>query len=487
MGLKSIKTSEKGFRNLQKAYPSVKEALNELFINDFYVNNNTSIEMHFSREGNHTNNFYFLNNGDLFPQESLTKAISTIGCESPKTAGNENGVGIKSAAAYLTQHSDNSILFIFSKQNNNIISFGFINAKGQFSTDIEDMSSEQKRFFEIISSNFANGTATCVFNTHITIKEIDKFLENIPYLLSHALTERNVIAYIGQEMRRIEYIDRLCKEYAIIPKKELLNESFEYRGKIFVCDIHLAYTERLQEKRKRNECDENEYDFGCHFGYNDGYMPIHTSNVALIDYDQQPQHYNFRMSMFAKPIINNDAYANVEDWRAFYSRLGNISQQKVPNLKYEKNRFKAQMWKGYLEIIKKVKSVLNDEFGMKGCDSRITTIIDDVNAKLRQEHYNKHEINGIEVRYKFGEIDTTVKFESSTDTIIFTNDVNSPFIKKLLKGGRNGKNGINDLHTAIKPIIDTFNVVFGMEQTTAKMRVKMRSLASQFSYHYMNE
>ena len=486
MSMKSIKTSEKGFRNLQKAYPSVKEALNELFINDFYVNHNTFIDMYFSREGNHTNNFYFLNNGDLFQQEILTKAISTIGCESPKTAGNENGVGIKSAAAYLTQHSDNAILFIFSKQNNEIISFGFINAKGQFSTDINDMTNEQKMFFEIVSTNFANGTATCVFNTHISIDDIEKFLDNIPYLLSHALKTRNVTAHIGQEVRRITYIDRLCKGYNIIPKKELLGESFEYRGKIFVCDIHLAYTERL-ESRKRNTNDNNEFDFGCHFGYNDGYMPIHSSNVALIDYDQQPQHYNFRMSMFAKPIENNNAYANIEDWRAFYSRLGNISQQKVPNLKYEKNRFKAQMWKGYLEIIKKVKSVLNDEFGMKGCDSRITNITNDVNEKLRQERYNKHIINNIEVNYKFGEIDTTVKFEPTTNTIIFTNDVNSPFIKKILKGGRNGKNGINDLHTAIKPIIDTFNVVFGMEQTSAKMYNKMRSLASQFSYHYMNE
>ena len=487
MSLKSIKTSEKGFRNLLKAYPSVKEALNELFINDFYVNNNTSIEMHFSREGNHSNNFYILNDGDLFNQESLTKAISTIGCESPKTAGNENGVGIKSSAAHLTQHSDTSILFIFSKENNNIISFGFINHRGQFSTDIEDMSAEQKMFFENVSRNFRNGTATCVYNTHISINDIERFLENIPYLLSHALKTRNIIAYIGQDVRRIEYIDRLCKDFPIIPKKELLNESFEYKGKIFICDIHLAYTERLQDRRKRNEKDYNEYDFGCHFGYNDGYMPIHQSNVALIDYDQQPQHYNFRMSMFAKPIENNNRYANVEDWRAFYSRLGNISSQKVPNLKYEKNRFKAQMWKGYLEIIKKVKSVLNDEFGMKGVDTRIQSVLEDVNEKLRQDRYNKHEINGIEIRYKFGEIDSTVKFEHATDTIIFTNDVNSPFIKKLLKGGRNGKNGINDLHTAIKPIIDTFNVVFGMEQTTAKMRSKMRSLANQFSYHYMNE
>lgn len=486
MSLKSIKTSEKGFRNLLKAYPSVKEALNELFINDFYVNNNTTIEMRFSREGNHSNNFYILNDGDLFKQESLTKAISTIGCESPKTAGNENGVGIKSAAAHLTQHSDNSILFIFSKQNNNIISFGFINAKGQFSTDIEDMSNEQQRFFEIVSSTFENGTATCVFNTHISFDEIEKFLENIPYLLSHALKTKNIVAYIGQEVKRIEYIDRLCKEYNIIPKKELLNESFEYKGKIFVCDIHLAYTERLSS-RKRNNKDENEFDFGCHFGYEDGYMPIHTSNVSLLDYDQQPQHYNFRMSMFAKPIENNNAYASVEDWRAFYSRLGSISQQKVPNLKYEKNRFKQQMWRGYLEIIKKVKSVLNDEFGMKGCDSRIVSVINDINDKLRQERYNKHMINGIEVNYKFGEIDTTVKFEQATDTIIFTNDINSPFIKKLLKGGRNGKNGVNDLHSSIKPIIDTFNVVFGMEQTTAKMRSKMRAMASQFSYHYMNE
>jgi hypothetical protein len=60
-------------------------------------------------------------------------------------------------------------------------------------------------------------------------------------------------------------------------------------------------------------------------------------------------------------------------------------------------------------------------------------------------------------------------------------------VKKLLKGGRNGKNGVNDLNNAIKPIIDTFNVVFGMEQTSADMYRKIRVFVNQFNGHYLAE
>jgi hypothetical protein len=487
MAYNNIQTTEKGFQNLRKSYPSVKEALNELFINDFYVNNNRNIEMHFSKNGTYTNAFYFINDGDVFKQNNLTNALSFLGCESPMTAGNENGVGIKSSAAYLLQHNEDAVLFIFSKTNNERVSFGVINNKGQYSVNIEDLTKEQKMFLNNIDASFENGTATCVFNTSLHISEIESFLDDIPYLISTALTTRNVVAYIGQDRKPINFIDRHCLQFTNVKSHILENETFSYKGKIFLCDVILTNTKNLL-CRKRNNDENKHYDFGCHFGYNDGYMPISQSNVSLIDYHEQPQHYDFRMSMIAKPNNEDEKYASVMDWRDFYSRLGNMSQQKVPNLKYEKNRFKAQMWKGYLEIIKKVKDVLNNVLEVNVADNNVSDdTISDINEKLKTDRYNKHVVNNIELKYKFADITDTVKFEQATNTISFTYRKTSPFVKKLLKGGRDGRNGVNDLNNAIKPIIDTFNVVFGMEQTSADMYRKIRVFVNQFNGHYLAE
>ena len=94
---KIIGTSEKYFKGLKKSYPSAKFALNELLVNAYFVENNKNIEIHFSRNNatNISESVTFINDGNIFEQLALTNAISKLGCESPKTAGNENGVGIK--------------------------------------------------------------------------------------------------------------------------------------------------------------------------------------------------------------------------------------------------------------------------------------------------------------------------------------------------------------------------------------------------------
>lgn len=485
---KKISISEKYFKGLKKSYPSAKYALNELLVNAYFVENNKNIEVHFSRNNitNISESVTFINDGNVFEQTALTNAILELGCDSPNTAGNENGVGIKSASSYLLK--ENGILVIFSKENGNIISFGAIWSNGEYSESIDDLSITEKHFFMNTSAMISeNGTAVALLGTKIIKEEIDDFLNDIPYMFSFGLLDRNIIAYIGRERIKIEYIDRHCKEMETMAEynRTFVDETFEFRGKIFNCDIYITNTEKLAN-RKRNENDNNNFDYGCHFGYNNGYMPINMSNVSTIGNQDKPQYYNFRMTMVAKPINGDDKYANVDDWKNFYTKLGNINQQKVPNLTYSKNKFKEKYWEDYLSVIKRVKNILYNDFKVNKFEIKVNEEkIEEINKKFKTSKYSKKEIGTQVYNYTFGNIDELyAKFDTTTRTITFTNNVESPFIKTILKGGRNGRNGTNDLDVAIRPTIDLLNNLLEMEETNAKRDRRVNAIIRQMNHFY---
>lgn len=487
---KIIGTSEKYFKGLKKSYPSAKFALNELLVNAYFVENNKNIEIHFSRNNatNISESVTFINDGNIFEQLALTNAISKLGCESPKTAGNENGVGIKSASSYLLKKD--GVLIILSKENNSVVSFGAIWSNGEYSESLDDLTTNEKLFFMNISSMLkGNGTAVALLNTAITKEDIDDFLSDIPYMFSFGLLDKNIIAYIGQERIKIEYIDRHCKEMETMQEynRTFVDETFEFRGKIFMCDILLTNTEKLSNRKRNKLEDENAViDYGCHFGYENGYMPIYFSNVSTIGNQDQPQYYNFRMTMVAKPINGDGKYANVDDWKNFYTKLGNINQQKVTNLSYSKNKFKEKFWEDYLSVIKRVKSVLHSDFNLNNFETKVNEEkLEEFNKKFKSSKYSRKEIGSQVYNYTFGLIDELyAKFDVTTRTITFTNNIESPFIKTILKGGRNGKNGTNDLDIAIRPTIDLLNNLLEMEETNAKRDRRVNAIIRQMNHFY---
>ena len=484
-----IQTSEKYFKGLKKAYPNAKYALNELLVNAYFVENNKNIKIHFSRNNqtNITEAISFINDGDIFEQTTLTNAISTLGCESPKTAGNENGVGIKTAASYLL--GNKGCLLIFSKVNNEIVSFGAVWANGEYSNDINDLSLIEEQYFNNVSTMVKeNGTAVSLFGTSLQKEQIEEFLNDIPYLFSFGLLEKNITAYIGKEKFKIEYVDRHCKMFDTMDKfnKVFNDETFEFRGKIFKCDIYLTNTEKLTNRARNKSEESNNIDYGCHFGYNNGYMPISISNVSTIGHKDQPQYYNFRMTMVAKPIIDKVNYANVNDWKDFYTQLGNINQQKVPNLAYSVNKFKEKYWEDYLSVIKRVKNTLHEDFGFNKFENKVSEDnLEEYNKKLKESKYSKKEIGSQTYNYRFGNIDELyAKFNLTTRTITFTNNIDSPFVKTILKGGRNGRNGKTDLDIAIRPTIDLLNNILEMEETNAKRDRRLGAIIRQMNHFY---
>lgn len=486
-----IKTSKKDFQNKRKAYPSTKDALKEIVTNSFFAPNVKNISLNFIKNINNDKySCWFFNDGKPMTEKEIINAISEYGCESAKTAGNENGMGLKSGASYFTQFSDNSMLGLVSKDNGVLSGLGWIDPYGQY-CEYEDFSIEQKKFVDDILSKFTNGTITFIYDTEIEKEEIDDFLDELRYMFTTGLKSVNFIANIDGKSFGIYPFDRHYQNLEYVRNK-ISDVIFKFKNKLYKCTLKSTDT-RTVKPEDYDFIDETNQsvisDFGIHMGYDNGYMPIHLPQVEIIGLDSKPQYNYIRGSLIAHPIEDNKDYAGIEEWKEFFSIIGKMSQQKVPNLSkkmnYKYNGELKERWKSFYE------SVVNE----------FTRNINEwlpINIKNTESKYGEEKLNIINTslektdfeycdstwKFRFGyNVDDIVKYDAMEKTIIFKFD-ETLLLKKLVRGGRNGRNGDNDIDVIIIPIIDIFKMDIEDENTTDKVIAVIKKRVRKINNYY---
>ena len=162
-----IKTSEKDFRARAKSYPDAIAALNEIITNSFFVKWVTSILISFFIFNN-KKCFLVKNDGEFFSPANMENAIRNYGCVSANTAGNENGTGLKTNAAYFTDGNKDSFLLVISKSKYGEYSYGLIAYDGQTYIHEEDFDDNDISFIDYIKKHYLNdieeGTITTIYD-----------------------------------------------------------------------------------------------------------------------------------------------------------------------------------------------------------------------------------------------------------------------------------------------------------------------------------
>lgn len=497
-----IKTSPKDFQNKRKAYPQAKDALKEIVTNAFFAPNVKNISLNF--EIGEKSSFWFINDGSPMTKDEIVKAISMYGCESANTAGNENGMGLKCAASYFVQYFTDAMLVVASKSNGNECGIGWIDPYGNYCEE-EDLSEEQLKFVKAKLATFENGTVTMAYCTKLEEADVDDFLIDLRNMFTCGLDTVSFVANVNGEKYDIYSFDRHYQNLDYV-EREKKNVVFKFDGsvngqkikeKLFKCTLLSTNTRTIKPEDYKFVDEKNQdviKDFGIHFGYDNGYMPIHVSQVEIIGYTTKPQYNYMRGTLIANPIEDNPKYANTEDWKMFFSLVGKMSQQKIPNFEKPFNYFKSDNatlkgnWKEfYEEVVSHFKNNINKwlpSSERNKTDKYTIERLDLINSKLEKQTFHHCDSDW---RFCFGyNVDGVVKYDKDKQAVVFKFDDDSPLLKKLLKGGRNGRNGENDIETIILPTIDVFIMEIMACNTTHGVVKALKSQVSKFNYFYCN-
>lgn len=483
-----IKTSNKDFKNRSKAYPSIQDALKELITNSFFAPNVKKIKLHFDTEKH--NSFWFINDGEPMKQERIVDALSTYGCESTNTAGNENGIGLKSAASFFNEFDD-SMLVLVSKCKDVLQGICWIDKDGNY-CEKEDFSPEQLSFVNDILPTFSDGTATIVYNTTFNKEDVDKFNQELRYMFTTGLNRIKIESSFNGDNNKIDFYDRHYQHLSYV-RRSNEDASFKFNGKIFKCTL-LSTDTRTIKKEDYKYLDATNgsvvHDFGVHMGYDNGYMPIHKPQVELIGLISKPQYYYIRFSLIAHPIENDPLYAGVEEWKSFFSnkRVGNMSQQKIPDISTPRN---FQYGEKVIDSLKEYYETVVLKFR-----SDSTAWIDEHNKSHKETCNNIDSINNYLKRKDFTFCDNVWKFRcgrlsddivvqfSKTERVItFNCGEETPLVKKLIKI-RNGQNGSNGLDKLLEIPIDTFIMDIKCESTTSAICKRIKERVLMYNKYY---
>lgn len=485
-----IRTSKKDFQNKRKAYPSAKYALKEIVTNGFFAPNVKNISLNFANDGKQS--FWFINDGKPMTNEEILSAISKYGCESAKTAGNENGMGLKSSASYFTQFSSNSMLVLASKSNGTLCGLNWIDPDGQY-CEYVDFSPEQRNFVDSVLSKFVNGTVTIVYDTDIEKQEVDDFFDELRYMFTIGLESVKFVANVDGNSFGIYPFDRHYQNLDYVERR--VNDAvFEFGRKRFKCTL-ISTNTRTVKPEDYDFVDETNQsvisDFGIHMGYDNGYMPIHLPQVEIIGYKTKPQYNYMRGTLIAHPVEGSDDYAGVEDWKSFFSKVGNMSQQKVPNLSKEINYFHSKgeikrVWESfYNTVVSEFCRNINEWIPKHERDTEdkyTQEKLDAINQSLEKQDFCHCDSIW---KFRFGyNVDDVAKYDAAEKAVIFKFDEESPLLKRLVKGGRNGKNGDNDIDVIIIPTIDVFKMDAEDENTTDRVIAALRKRVRKFNNYY---
>lgn len=491
---KTLSIAAKGFSNLKKGYPTAKDALNEILTNSFFAPETKVIMIHFLLQ-EIAPSFYFCNDGVSLSQEEMENILSVLGCESSNTGGNENGTGLKSAAAFFTSRcEETSILFMASKENGILRSFGFLNAKGEYG-EYEDLIREQKEFVDTVISSTSNGTFTGVYNCPLTESEVEEFEYNVRFILKNGLNDIEVFIKMDDEEKyRVRYFDPLYRHLDYTTKIER-HVTFEYNKKLFDGILIGVDTKTIKPE---------DYDFldelygeciryyGLSCSYENGYSPI-PYNVSILGLSTQPQWNYCRFDLIALVNPKNDKSATYADWKELYTAIGRMTPQKVPNLSspfsYKRGGKISDKWSSfYHSVIAECSAFYGDtkpniERNME--DKYSEEKVNELNQRMNRYSF-VHCDNKYNFKYssKLSE-DTVIKFDTKTNTILFAYNEDSKLIQKLRKGGRDGRNGDNDLACIIEPIIDIIKMDVKAESTTDKIKKVFTSRAKKMNNYYV--
>lgn len=505
---KSIRSSKKDFENKRKAYASDKQALNEPTTNQFFAPNVENIKCCVDTTGDY-HYFYLINDGKPMSQQEIEGVLSEYGCSSLNTAGNENGMGLKSSASYCVQYCDTAMMVLASKTNGKICGIGWINHDGEY-CDKAEFNVDQKNYVNKVLSEFDNGTATIWYNTKLSESELDKYEVGISKMFTWGLKHVNfTFNRNGREFeitpfdRHYRHLDYVVNDTNNFRNKEVV---FEYRlkndrVKLFKATLLAVNTNIIHKEDFEGPdcgCLDDDWDYGIHIGYDNGYMPLHESQVEVIGYKGQPRYYNMRGTLIAHPIENDEEYANVEDWKVFISGICKMSQQKVPQLKepvnyYHKDHTLKDVTKSFYEsVVDFFRQCASDWCTQKHNveDKYTQDNLDDLNAYLKKHCDCTFCDSEWHFRFSYNGFDDSAiaKYDKKTQTVIFKFDKESPLLKRILKGGRNGRNGENDICEAITNVIDyLFRIHMSKLRTTNDLAKLMRNHVKNLNDWFYNE
>lgn len=525
-----IKVSAKGYRNQSKNYTKDSEMFEELITNQFFAPGVKNIKMEFDTDEN-GGSFCFINDGTPMTKQEMLDAVTVIGCDSANTAGNENGTGIKSAAAYVTKNSNDSILVVASKKRGTVLAVYAINGNGECCT-YTACTKPQQEFIDTLLGKFKTGTATAAFNTEISEEEVYSFIEGIPYMFTTGLNRVKFVYNLNNGGdTAIEPFDRLysslsdkttniCEDTSFKHTVKInKNGCTEYRTRKFFCTYQALHVDSV-DKKDRDPRDRDWDDYGVHIGYDNGYMPIHIANTETIGLKRHPRFNHFRAAIIAHPVENGEMYyeyddnnervlvenqgsvAGIEEWQALISEIGNMNTQKVPNLTRKKNylvsndpkcKTPKNCWEGfYYAVVSDLVVCANkwrpDTDYVAKKDKFKDDVLEKANNALKKQDF---EHFGSLWKFRFSKkLGTkTVKYQKEDRTILFNFTADSELNQKLLRGGRNGRNGSTDLYVAIEPIIDVFkmNILASTNHTSADIEKSIRVTRDRFNAYYSAE
>lgn len=491
---KPIQSSPKDFINRGKNYTSFKEALNEIATNSFFAPNVKNININFDMDNQ---SIWFVNDGEPMSSTSIIKAISMFGCESQNSAGNEYGTGLKACASYFTRDSDDSMLVVASKRNNRVIGVGWIDPNGCYG-ELEDMNTKQQKFVKGVLSSFKNGTTTMIFDTCFNSFEVENFTISLRHMFTTGLDRINITisehkcGYV--DTYQIYSVDRHYTHLDYIRKSDE-NVVFSFNKRKMKCRLLSTCTRDIKPE-DYNELDQTRpiiQDFGIHMGYNNGYMPIHVSQVEIIGSKSKPQHYYMRGSLIAEPIEGDDEWGGVNEWKAFFSLIGNLNQQKVPNLSSPVNYLYGGKPIKHFESFYKsvVKKFNSDMWEWSPSNGNLTKdMFDESGIEHANKYLKKMKTTCCDTTYSFlfdYDVEDVVKFDSRKKEIKFKYDKDSPLIRKLLNTSSTRKHGKNDIERIIEPIIDIFVMDMKDEDTTDGVQSVIRKRIRKINNFYSQD
>ena len=514
---KRIGFSDKAFRTLGKNYPEPYYALNELAVNAFFAPGVKNIDIHFDGNDGVYNSLWFHNDGKSLNREEIIRIIGELGCESANTPGNENGNGIKSCGSYFmdSEYKD-SFLFFGSKTNNEINGIILLTPNGECTDELDSLSSAQRKFIEDRMTSFLDGCVTGIFHSrHLSDDEITMFRNGINNMFTTMLNTVNVKVFVGNNFYTYnKYADRLYRNIDLGDKRVKENNvTFSYRDKIYKCSYEIMTVGTKYEyinKDDLNYIDEL-FDYqdntGIHLGYDNGFFPVSERKTALeiLGLKTKESCYGVRGNIVAHPVEDDARYAGVDDWKMFISRLAHVNAQKVPDLKTpitytrkkknENTSIVVDEYKSfYSSVIEPMKAFINKLLGETDKPKNNSEDEGEFSDKMLEENnrvLSKQLLKWMDKNWNFAfevfdDEDKVIRFAKHEDErcVLFNFFAESPLVKTIIQGGRNGRNGHNDLCKAVQPYVDTFKMMIQKCGTSSETDTTVKKMVKSYNDYY---
>lgn len=344
---KAIQSSEKDFYGRGGLYQDAIQAFNEFLVNGLFAAGSTQVKMEkFQHEG--VSCFAIVNDGEFFNQAALDEAITRYGCESANTAGNQNGAGMKMAAAYFINKNPNSFMVVVSKSNDGRDSYGLIGPNGEVYCSYQSLDVSDQDYIKFITKRFldsmSQGTVVSVFNaSHLDEFNINKYSRVLVEEFTSALQKVKFTLVDGDDKIEVVYqdlfygqVDPEGNDKSLRWKK---NVCFTFNGKFYRCDLEVFNGEHFENKYSHDLKCQYDIDsegqradykmWGVVAGYDNGYTPLYAGKLWLIGKEPDGHFTRLRCRLVAITDDADPLYAGIKDWQDFFKEWGHMNQAKI--------------------------------------------------------------------------------------------------------------------------------------------------------------